>query len=80
MPSTSEDLIKSSIFKYSEIQFFPAAVIRFEQTVRDKCDMVFQRANTEVFSWDGLMPGLDGGQVEGEFQPDFIWQNSGGIS
>ena len=56
-----------------------AAVRRFETGLLERCGLVLQRAKTEVFSWDGVMPRefppemvLAGKEVDGEFLPGFI--------
>jgi hypothetical protein len=57
---------------------FPA-VERFERSLLEQCGLVLQRAKTEVFSWDGVLPRdtpaemvLAGREVEGQFMPGFL--------
>ena len=56
-----------------------AALERFERGLLERCGLVLQRAKTEVFSWDGVMPRefppemvQAGKEVDGEFLPGFI--------
>ena len=61
----------------SEVVF--PAVERFERGLLERCGLVLQRAKTEVFSWDGVLPRdtpadmvLAGKEVEGEFMPGYM--------
>ena len=62
---------------------FPA-VERFERRLLERCGLVLQRAKTEVFSWNGVLPrDTPAGMVlagrEGEFLPGYrvLWSSSG---
>ena len=61
----------------SEVVF--PAVERFERSLLDQCGLMLQRAKTEVFTWDGVMPRdtpagmvIAGREVEGQFMPGFL--------
>ena len=52
---------------------------RFKRKLLERCGLVLQRAKTEVFSWDGVLPWdtpaemvLAGREVEGEFMPGYM--------
>jgi hypothetical protein len=61
----------------SEVVF--PAVERFERSLLEQCGLRLQRAKTEVFTWDGVLPRdtpagmvIAGREVEGQFMPGFL--------